>query len=263
MVQAFFFAKHSLLGVMEKIFRAARQNRIFEDVVEQIQEAIISGKLAVGDRLPPERELREMLKTSRSTIREALRVLEQKGLIEIKLGTGGGAVVKSISADKVIESLDLLIRSRQVSLDHLAEFRQQVEGDAAALAALRAKPEDKEHLKDLLAWAGQCVAKGEEAVDDFLLADKEIHLAFARITRNPIYISILKTIHANINRYFERFLCMQAQEMQENLADLEAIVDAVVNGRADLARKLSRQHVDRFNCYMHGRHKRQESNIYS
>ncbi len=247
-----FFYKHCQ-GFMEKIFRAARQNRIFEDVVEQIQEAIISGKLAVGDRLPPERELREMLKTSRSTIREALRVLEQKGLIEIKLGTGGGAVVRSVSADQVTESLDLLIRSQKVSLDHLAEFRRQIEGDTAALAAVRADREDIEHLRHLLEQAGRCVAAGEDAVDDFLLADKKIHLAFARITRNPIYISVMKTIHANINRYFERFLRMEARAMQENLADLEDIVDAVAKGRADLARKLSRQHIDRFNRYMHGR----------
>ncbi len=238
---------------MEKIFRAAKQNRIFEDVVEQIQEAIISGKLAVGDRLPPERELREMLKTSRSTIREALRVLEQKGLIEIKLGTGGGAVVRSVSADQVTESLDLLIRSQKVSLDHLAEFRRQIEGDAAALAAVRAKPEDLDRLRQLLEQARKCVAAGQDAVDDFLLADKNVHLDFARITCNPIYISVLKTIHANINRYFERFLRMDVRGMQENLADLEAIVDAVVKGRPELARKLSRQHVDRFNQYMHGR----------
>ena len=81
---------------MNQLFRAAKQNRIFQDVVEQIQEAIIEGHLKVGDRLPPERELKEMLQTSRSTLREALRVLEQKGLIEIKLGMGGGAVVKTL-----------------------------------------------------------------------------------------------------------------------------------------------------------------------
>ena len=68
---------------MTQLFRVARQNRIFRDVVEQIQEAIIQGRLKVGDRLPAERELKEMLQTSRGTLREALRVLEQKGLIEI------------------------------------------------------------------------------------------------------------------------------------------------------------------------------------
>ena len=63
------------------MFKAAKQNRIFQDVVEQIQETILSGKLTPGEMLPPERELKEMLQVSRGTLREALRVLENKGLI--------------------------------------------------------------------------------------------------------------------------------------------------------------------------------------
>ena len=101
---------------MRVLFREARQNRIFQDVVEQIEEAILSGRLKAGDRLPPERELKETLKTSRSTLREALRVLEQKGLIEIRLGKGGGAHVKAISSDSISQSLGLLLRSQHVRL---------------------------------------------------------------------------------------------------------------------------------------------------
>ena len=72
------------------MFRAAKQSRIFQDIVDQIQEAILDGRFKAGDMLPSERELKEMFQTSRGTLREALRVLEQKGLIEIKLGVGGG-----------------------------------------------------------------------------------------------------------------------------------------------------------------------------
>ena len=90
------------------MFRTARQNRVYQDIVEQIQDAILNGQLKVGDMLPPERELKEVFQTSRGTLREALRVLEERGLIEIKLGTGGGAVVKAVSSDRVAESLDLL-----------------------------------------------------------------------------------------------------------------------------------------------------------
>ena len=135
---------------MTHLFRAARQNRIFQDVVEQIQEAIIDGQLKVGDRLPAERDLKEMLQTTRSTLREALRVLEQKGLIEIKLGMGGGAVVKKVTSDLVAESLDLLIRSNQVSLQHIAEFRERVEGDVVRLATSRLKTSDIDALEKLL-----------------------------------------------------------------------------------------------------------------
>jgi GntR family transcriptional repressor for pyruvate dehydrogenase complex len=238
---------------MTHLFRVAKQNRIFQDVVEQIQEAIIDGHLKVGDRLPAERELKAMLQTSRSTLREALRVLEQKGLIEIKLGTGGGAVVKAVSSDLVAESLDLLIRSHQVSLRHIAEFRERVEGDVVRLATSRMQESDKGTLKKLLDDARQCAIRGNEAVSDFLTADKNIHLYIARMTGNPIYISILKTIHENIRRYYDEFLVMEEPEMKENLADLEDVVAAMEKGEAEKAGDIARTHVMRFNNYMEKR----------
>jgi GntR family transcriptional repressor for pyruvate dehydrogenase complex len=202
---------------MTHLFRVAKQNRIFQDVVEQIQEAIIDGHLKVGDRLPAERELKEMLQTSRSTLREALRVLEQKGLIEIKLGMGGGAVVKAVSSDLVAESLDLLIRSRQVSLRHIAEFRERVEGDVVRLATSRLKDADIDALdKAPGRCPGQC-DRGAEAVPDFLTADINIHQYFAKITGNPIYISLFKTIHNNMRRYFDEYLFKEVSEMKEDL----------------------------------------------
>ena len=116
------------------MFQKAKQNRIFQNVVAQIQEAILSGDLKTGDTLPPERALREMFQVSRGTLREALRVLEQRGLIEIKLGMSGGAVVKALTTREVSRSLDLLIRYQRVSLRDLAEFREGVEGIVAGLA---------------------------------------------------------------------------------------------------------------------------------
>ncbi len=232
----------------EPLFRTARQNRIFQDVVDQIQDAILDGRLRAGDKLPAERELKDLLKTSRSTLREALRVLEHKGLIEIKLGVGGGAMVKSVSSDQVTESLGLLIRSQKVSLNHLAEFREGLEGDVVATASKRARKSDIAMLNELLARAKACVERADMA--KFLLADKDVHLAFAEITENPLYISILKMIHENINRYYERFLPMKEPEMAENYRDLEDIVHAIESGDAELSRRLVRSHVRRFNDYM-------------
>ncbi len=234
----------------QPLFRAARQNRIFQDVVEQIQDAIIDGRLQAGDKLPAERELKDLLKTSRSTLREALRVLEQKGLIEIRLGVGGGAMVRSVSSDQVAESLDLLIRSQKVSLNQLAEFREGVEGDVTAIASGRARPADIRRLRNLVARAGRHADRGTAAVEDFLKADKTFHLALARISQNPIYVSVLKTVHENIHRYYDRYLTMKAREMRENVQDLNAIVDAVAAKEPDKARSLAQTHVRRFNRYM-------------
>ncbi len=238
---------------MEPMFREVRQSRIFEDVVEQIEEAVLTGRLKAGDRLPAERELKEMLKTSRSTLREALRVLEQKGLIEIRLGTGGGAVVKSISSDQISQSLGLLIRSQQVSLAQLAEFRERFEGDVVALAASRAEGADLAPLRAYLEEAGKCARGGDAYLETFLELDKKIHLFFAQMTRNPIYISILTTLHDNINLYFKRYLIMATREMEENLADLYDVVAAIEQRDAEKARELLRAHVRRFNTYMEQR----------
>lgn len=235
---------------MEPLFREARQSRIFEDVVEQIEEAVLSGRLKAGDRLPAERDLKEMLRTSRSTLREALRVLEQKGLIEIRLGTGGGAMVKSISSDQISQSLGLLIRSRQVSLEQLAEFRERFEGDVVALAASRVDETDLAPLDGYLKEAGEYAGAGEASLEAFLEADKNIHLFFAQMTRNPIYISIMRTLHDNITLYFKRYLVMATREMEDNLADLRNVAAAIRRRDGGKARMLLQAHVRRFNAVM-------------
>ena len=124
----------------EAPFKALKPNRAFQLVVEQIEASILDGHYSPGDNLPSELQLKEMFKTSRGTVREALRVLEEKGLIEIKPGAGGGPTVKKPEHDKIIENFSLLLRFQRISFDHLAEFREMLEGQAAALAAQRAKP---------------------------------------------------------------------------------------------------------------------------
>ena len=238
------------VGIMEPLFKIAKQNRIFQDVVNQIEEAILDGRLQEGERLPPERELKEMMGTSRSTLREALRILEYKGLIEVRLGMGGGCVVKSVSTEQVSASLDLLIRSQKVTLNHLAEFREQAEGAVVELAAQRRTDRDLRELEDLLDEARACVEQGDTAADEFIRTDQKLHLAVARMSRNPVYVSVLRTIHDNIGHYFDRFLVMKQKEMRENYRDMEDIVRAVRRGETEKAGRTARMHVRRFNTYM-------------
>ena len=232
------------------MFQPAKQNKIFEDVVAQIQEAILSGQLKPGDALPPERELKELLRVSRGTLREALRVLEQKGLIEIKLGTGGGPMVKDLSDDQMRDTLALLIRHQKVSLVHLAEFRTGVEGEVAALAAKRATSQDIKELEELLDKARSHAKRGAGAAEEFLAVDKEIHLRLARISGNPIYLLIHTSIHGNIDKYYERFLDMQGAALQANVRDLELLIAAIAAGDSEQARSVAAGHVKRFSARM-------------
>ena len=232
------------------MFQAARQTKVFQNVVEQIQEAIFDGRLKTGDTLPAERELKSMFNVSRGTLREALRVLEQKGLIEIRLGVGGGSVVKSIDTEQVRESIGLLIRSQNISLGHLAEFREDVEGIVAAHAAERHTTDDIKIIRQLLAQAHKCADPGSPQREAFINLDKQIHMNMAVITGNPIYIYVLHSIYDNIHRYYDRFLAMENHELRDNYRDLCEIIQAVENGQADLARKLARNHVLRFSRSM-------------
>ena len=235
---------------MSALFRKARQNRLFQDVVDQIQTAILDGKISPGDKLPAERELGEMLGTSRGTLREALRVLEQKGLIEIRLGVGGGSVVKDPGGEQITESLAMLIRSQKVSLHHLAEFREDVEGTVTGLAAKRATAKDIQYLKDLLQAATTCWKAGVQQWPEFVRVDEKLHMALARIAGNPVYAFILKTVHDNIHIYYDRFLPGGQDELNENYRDLKQIVAAIDQGRVKRASELARDHVRRFNRYM-------------
>jgi GntR family transcriptional repressor for pyruvate dehydrogenase complex len=235
------------------MFEQVRQNRIFQDVTRQIEEAILSRKLKVGDRLPSERELQETFRVSRGTLREALRVLEQKGLVTIKTGAKGGAVVREVTAEQASDSLSFLFRYHRVSLEDLAEFREGVEGNVTALAAERATAEDIAELRLLLERASGLVEKGLGGWDEFLDADNELHMALARMARNPVYETVLQIVHDNIKPYYDTFLKRSKKTLKENYEDLCEIVNAVRQGRGSEARLLAQAHVNRFNRLMEQR----------
>ncbi len=217
-------------------------------MVDQIQDAVLNGKLVPGTKLPPERELKDIFNTSRGTLREALRVLEQKGLIEIKLGVSGGAIVKRIDAEPVVESLALLIRSGGVSLEHLAEFRIKIEGSLVELAAARATKKDIKELEALFNQAKVYYEKNDW--ENFLKTDEKVHTFIGTMTRNPVFQFVQKTIHDNIHRYYAEYLPMNKERTLENLTDFEKIIDAMKVNDAKTASAIIMDHVKRFSDKM-------------
>lgn len=233
------------------MFQKARQNRVFQDVVDQIQDAILEGKIKEGDKLPPERELKETFNISRGTLREALRVLEQKGLIEIRLGVSGGAIVKSITSEGTSQSLSLLIRSQSVGLDHLAEFRVGLEADIVGLACKRATPSDIVKLDQILDTAKNYLS--ESNWDEFIRADEKFHLTLADISRNPLYQTIQKAIQDNIHKYYEKYLSKEGSILSENFTHLCEIVEAIKAGSPEKASEKMKEHVGKFGTHMNNK----------
>ena len=229
-------------------FKRVKKNRIFQDIVDQIQEAILSRQLQPGEMLPPERELRETFQVSRGTLREALRVLEQKGLIEIRLGTGGGAVVRSTGAKQLTETLGLMIRSGTLSVHDIGEFRQGMEGKIASLAAVRATADDLERLETLVHEAENLARQG--AVEAFIDVDQALHKEMGRIAGNALYQYAAQVVHDNIRTYYDDFLEFDQERMEENLLDLKQIVQAIRERRVDVAGAMAEAHVKKFNDRM-------------
>ena len=230
------------------MFKQAKQNRVFQDIVEQIQGAILNNTFEPGSKLPSERELKEMFNTSRSTLREALRVLEQKGLINIKPGVSGGAIVKKIDTDPITENLALLIKSGSISLKHLSEFRIRLEANIVELAVKRANKDDIFSMKDLLKQAKEFLLSQD--FDGFLQIDREMHTLLGKISGNPVFQFIQKTIHDNIHNYYDEYLPMNSEIAEENYNDFDVIMTAIENKDSKKAIDQIMDHVHRFNLRM-------------
>jgi len=235
---------------MSLAFEKTKPSRIFQSVVDQIQAAIIDGRLKPGDTLPAEMKLKDMFDTSRGTIREALRVLEQKGLVDIKTGAGGGAVVKAVDTRTIAEGLDLLIQCRKISSEHICEFREGVEGMVAALAAQRATEDDIKQLHGLIEKAAQFFESSDSDWQKFIRIDVRVHITIAEIAKNPVFSAVLHVIHEDILGFYDRFALRGEKVLRENYEDLCRIVRAIESGKAGLAKSLARDHVRRFHHIM-------------
>jgi GntR family transcriptional repressor for pyruvate dehydrogenase complex len=230
-------------------FKKLKQNRIFQHVVDEIQSAILDGRIKAGDQLPSEMKLKEMFEISRGSIREALRVLEQKGLIDIKTGVAGGAVVRSPDHNQVTESLNLLVKSQQVSLNHLLDFRLEIEGTVAALAARRAKKSEIEPLKDLLRQARDLLGSAEANGDRLLEIDTKLHVGISQISGNPIFTAVLRMVHENLLNTYDWLALKSRYALNSNFKDMEIMIQAIENGDDDRARTMAQEHVRKCHQY--------------
>ncbi len=163
-------------------FSPVRQARASGEIVSQIERAIFDGELKTGDRLESERELAERFGVSRITVRDALRVLEARGLVHVKVGASGGAFVSETNVDQVAESISTMILLRRMTLSGVAEARTVVETATAELAAERADPAAIQRI-------GQTVEKGRSVVREqapHTEASMDFHVAVADAAKNEL-----------------------------------------------------------------------------
>jgi len=194
--------------------------RIYAEIVRQVKQLIAEGKLKSGDRLPPERDLAEKFVVSRTSVREALRALESRGLIEIR--AGDGAFVRDISVETLIEPLALVILPHREAVGELFEARRLLEPAIATLAARRATPEEIAAMERILEAQGKEVAEGRTGVAQ----DAAFHAALASSAHNRAISRIVNALMDLLTQSREESLQTPgrpARSHQDHLRILEAI----------------------------------------
>jgi GntR family transcriptional repressor for pyruvate dehydrogenase complex len=166
-----------------------RTSRLYEQIVQQIEESILKGALKPGDQLPAERDLAQRFGVSRTAVREAVKALREKGLVEAY--SGRGTFITDGTSQAVRQSLDLVAKIGQPEgSTHLAEMRAILEPEIAALAAVRAQESELGTMREAVA----VMDRAGKDPDAYIEADLDFHLAMAEGAANPLILSLIDSI---------------------------------------------------------------------
>jgi GntR family transcriptional regulator, transcriptional repressor for pyruvate dehydrogenase complex len=171
------------------MYKIVRSSRLYEQIVQQVEESIHKGVMKSGDQLPPERELAQQFGVSRTAVREAVKALREKGLVEAY--PGRGTFITDGTSYSMRQSLDRMLRVGQAEgSGFLAEVREILEPEIAAMAAMRSDAEDLSSMREQVGIMDQA----RKDPDAFIEADLDFHLALAEAAANPIILSLIDSI---------------------------------------------------------------------
>lgn len=221
-----------------------REPTLAERVSTQLLEAIIQQDMPPGHRLPSERDLAEQFGVSRTVIREAVRTLSAKGLIDVR--TGSGLRVSSVPASTVSESLKLYLHGRRLLSEENAagyakihDVRQTIEVHVAGLAADHARTEHPTGLHD----AHEAMRTVLDDVDSASLADVRFHRAIAEMTGNELYLIMLDSI-GDVLLEIRRLTLGEPGRSQRAFSAHGDILRAITSGDVPAAQAAMQAHLD-------------------
>jgi len=217
-------------------FVGIRRNKVYEEVALQLEQRILR-KLKPGDKLPPERELAEALRVSRSSIRDAIRSLELMGLVEPR--QGAGTVVCEVSAASVISPLTGLLVRQQHHIAELMDFRKMLEPGLATRAASHASTEEIAEMEAILARQEEKVRRGEVAINE----DSEFHYSVAVASSNSVVLKLLDVLMDLLRDSRERSLQVRGRA-QKSLVGHRRILAAIKRHDAEAASLAMRRHIE-------------------
>lgn len=217
-------------------FEAVKKTKVYEKVAEQIQRLIRDGLLKPGDKLPPERELAETFQVSRSSLRDAIRVLELMGMVEARQGEG--TVVREPSGEAVASPLTAALLQQREFVSELLELRGMIEPTLAARAATHADADDLTHLEDILRRQKEKVDGGELAIEE----DSEFHYSIARASNNKVVLRVVDVFMDLLRESRKQALQVEGR-LQKSLASHQQILAAIARHDAAAAEKAMRRHI--------------------
>ncbi|MDR7555261.1 MAG: FadR/GntR family transcriptional regulator [Armatimonadota bacterium] len=213
------------------------RRKVYELVAERLEELIGDRGLRPGDPLPTERELMQRYRVGRSSVREALRMLESRGLIR---ASANGTFQVADYGNPLRHSLHLLLELEEATLLEVYEVRKILEVEAAGLAALRRSDDD---LRQMAAAIADMEA-GLGAQDQYIGADLRFHLAVATATRNRLALRMMHAIRDTLHRALAQVYHIPGSP-QRSIQQHRQIVAAISAGDAEAARRRMREHLGR------------------
>jgi len=173
------------------MYKVVTTSRLYEQIVQQIEESILKGALKPGDQLPAERDFARQFGVSRTAVREAVKALREKGLVEAY--PGRGTFVTNGTPPSVRQSLGRMMRADQPEgTAQLVEVREILEPEIAGLAASRADEEAIATMREAI----EVMDNAKDDPEGFIEADLDFHLALAEAAANPLILSLIDSIVA-------------------------------------------------------------------
>jgi DNA-binding FadR family transcriptional regulator len=223
------------------LFSRVSVGRISEVIVEQIRLLMRQGQLKPGDRLPAERDLCERFGVSRVTVREALRMLESSGLVEIRVGARGGAFVTAPTSDRVGEGLADLLSLSVISAADTTEVRLILEVGIVPLVCERATADDLDDLDRICERAQSALKSGTFTMD----MSAEFHARVAQATHNPAVVMLVESFRGPLLMSLERARESVPTHGRLGTEEHKRFVTAVRKQDVEAATDIMREHLQR------------------
>ena len=220
------------------MYKVVRTSRLYEQIVQQIEESVLNGSLKPGDQLPAERDLAQRLGVSRTAVREAVKTLREKGLVEAY--SGRGTFVTDGTSQAARQSFDLMVKiGQQEGSPHLAELRLILEPGIAAMAAERVKDEDLTAMRDAVA----VMERSQKDPEAYIEADLDFHLALAEAVANPLILSLIDSIVGLLREQRIKIFNVEGGP-QRGQFHHKRILEAMERRDPEMARSAMRAHLE-------------------